>query len=275
MSAPDAIETHYTRPQLEDVILQALARAGKDLEQLAAADLAPVDEFHVGGLQATETLAGLMHLRPGLRLLDVGCGIGGPARYFAEVHGCHVTGVDLTEEFVRVAQGLTRRVKLESAASFERASVLELPFAAASFDGAYMIHVGMNIADKASVFLEVSRVLKPGARFAIFDIMRAAPEPFSFPVPWALSAENSFVADAKAYLGALQSAGFTVKHERSRRQFAIEFTQEVMARTAKSGSPALGLHLLMGEKAPLMLKNVLTAMQAGILEPVELVGEKN
>ena len=271
MSGSSAVEAHYTRPQLEQTILQALARAGRDLQKVKAVDLAPVDEFHVGGLESTQELVKFMRLRPGMRLLDVGCGIGGPARYFAEQQGCRVTGVDLTEEFVRTAESLTKMTGLEKSLTFRRASVLELPFEKGSFDGAYMIHVGMNLADKAGVFREVARVLKPGARFTIFDFMAAKKEKFSFPVPWALTEETSFVNDRNAYHEGLRAAGFEVEHERDRRQFAIEFTQKMMAQAAASGPPALGLHLLMGEKAPVMMKNILAAMQAGILEPVEMV----
>ena len=271
MSGSSAVEAHYTRPQLEETILQALARAGHDLQHVKALDLAPLDEFHVGGLESTQELAKFMKLRPGMHLLDVGCGIGGPARYFAGEHGCRVTGVDLTEEFVRVAESLTKMTGLEKSATFRRESALELPFEKGSFDGAYMIHVGMNLADKAGVFREVARVLKPGARFTIFDFMLAAEKPFSFPVPWALSAETSFVRDRVAYREGLRVVGFELEHERDRRQFAIEFTQKTMTRAAESGPPVLGLHLLLGEKAPVMLKNILAAMQAEILEPVEMV----
>jgi ubiquinone/menaquinone biosynthesis C-methylase UbiE len=274
MSGSSAVETHYARPQLEQTILQALARAGHDLQHLKAADLAPLDEFHVGGLESTQELTKFMELRPGLHLLDVGCGVGGPARYFASEQGCRVTGVDLTEEFVRTAESLTKMTGLEKSVTFRRASALELPFEAGSFDGAYMIHVGMNLADKAGVFREVGRVLRQGARFTIFDILRATREEFAFPVPWALSEGTSFVQDRNAYREALRAAGFTLEHERDRRQFAIEFTQKTMARAAEDGPPILGLHLLMGEKAPVMLKNILAALQSGALEPVELVATR-
>ena len=272
MSESSAVEAHYTRPQLEQTILQALTRAGHDLQKLKVTDLAPLDEFHVGSLESTQELLKFMKLRPGMRVLDVGCGIGGPARYFASEQGCSVTGVDLTEEFVRTAETLTKMTGLENSVTFRRASALELPFEKGSFDGAYMIHVGMNLEDKAGVFREVARVLKPGARFTIFDFMAATKQRFKFPVPWAQTEEASFVSDRNTYRDGLRAAGFELEHERDRRQFAIEFIQRVLAQVASSGPPALGLHLLMGEKTPVMLKNVLEAMQAGILEPVEMVG---
>ena len=270
MGTETAVAGHYGRGRLEELILDAVAREGNDPENLTAVDLAAVDEFHVGGLEATQELAKHMELRAGLRLLDVGSGIGGPARYFAAEHGCRVTGIDLTEEFVRVAGSLTKRTKLDALVEFRQASALELPFDANTFDGAYMIHVGMNIADKAGIFREVRRVLKPAGLFTIFDIVRAAEGAIKYPVPWALSEETSFVGNVKDYRDALQNAGFHLAQERRRGPFAIEFTERMMARMAQGGPPALGLHLLMGEKAPIMIRNILAMMKEGVLEPVEL-----
>ena len=270
MSTEAKVAGHYGRGQLEEVILAAVAREGKDPEKLTAVDLAAVDEFHVGGLEMTQELAKHMELRAGLRLLDVGSGIGGPARYFAAEHGCRVTGIDLTEEFVRVAGSLTRRTKLDALAEFRQGSAFELPFERDTFDRAYMIHVGMNIADKAGIFREVRRVLKAAGLFTAFDIMRIGDGPIRYPVPWALTEETSFVGKVKDYRDALQNAGFRVTQERRRGPFAMEFTERVKARMAQGGPPALGLHLLMGEKAPIMAGNMLAMMKEGVLEPVEL-----
>jgi SAM-dependent methyltransferase len=270
MSAEAKVAGHYGRGRLEELILAAVAREGKDPENLTAGDLAAVDEFHVGGLEATQELARQMELRVGLRLLDVGSGIGGPARYFAAEHGCRVTGIDLTEEFVRVAGSLTRRTKLDGLVEFRLGSALELPFGAGTFDRAYMIHVGMNIADKAGIFREARRVLKAAGLFTIFDIVRIGDGAIKYPVPWALSEETSFVRAAEEYRNALQNAGFQIVQERGRGPFAIEFTERMMARMAQGGPPALGLHLLMGEKAPIMIRNGLAMMKEGVLEPVEL-----
>lgn len=264
------VASHYTRGKLEETILQAVGRMGLDPDRLNAMDLAPVDEFHVGGLDATQELAAQMELAPGLRILDVGSGIGGPARYFASQHQCKVAGVDLTEEFVQVAESLTRRTKLHHLVEFARASALDLKFNPGSFDRAYMIHVGMNIADKAGVFREVRRVLKPGGMFAIFDILSSQNVPMTYPVPWASSEETSFVVGKGSYRDALQESGFHLERERTRTTFAIEFMERAMARAAQDGPPALALHLLMGDLAPVMLKNVLVMMKQGVLEPVEL-----
>src|SRR6266404_6551101 len=270
MSTEAKVAGHYGRAQLEELILAAVAREGKDPEELTAGDLAAVDEFHVGGLEATQELAKQMELRAGLRLLDVGSGLGGPARYFAAEHGCRVTGIDLTEEFVRVADNLTKRTKLDGLVEFRQGSALELPFERDTFDRAYMIHVGMNIADKAGIFREVRRVLKPEGLFTIFDMMRTGDGAIRYPVPWALSEETSFVATVKEYRDALQGAGFRIAEERGHGPFAMAYAERMMGRMAQGGPPALGLHLLMGEKTPVIVGNILAAMKEGVLEPVEL-----
>jgi len=270
MNIEKQVADYYTRGQLEDRILNLVCSSGKDPAQLTADDLSGFDEFHVGGRESTEALAPHMSLRPGIHLLDVGCGIGGPARFFA-ARGCQVTGIDLTAEFVQVAEALTRRVKLDGNARFRQASALQLPFDPRTFDGAYTIHVNMNIPDKAGVFREVARVLKPGARFTIFDIMAADHTTFSFPVPWAPTPATSFVATLPEYRQALEAVGMRIEHQRSRRQFAVEFMQKAAARAAASPTPVLGISVLMGEQAPLMMKNVTAAIASGALDPIELI----
>jgi len=271
MNVEQQVSAHYTRGMLEEKIFAALRSAGKDPEQLSTEELSWLDNFHIGGRQAIEDLSAFMGLRQGMHLLDVGCGVGGPARYFSE-RGYKVTGIDLSEEFVHVAASLTRRLKLDALAQFREGSALEMPFEAGTFDGAYMIHVGMNIQDKAGVFREVARVLKRGGRFAIFDIMRNGDEALEFPMPWAATAATSFVVRVEDYRQALEAAGFRVDHQRDRRQFAVEFIEKRKAALAAAGSaPVLGVQLLMGEQAPLMMKNVNEAIARGRLEPVELV----
>lgn len=270
MKAEMAVAEHYGKEGLEEKILGAMKRAGVDPAHLTPEILAPMDEFHIGGIDSTKELAAQMELRPGMKLLDVGCGIGGPARYFAKDKGCDVTGIDLTEEFVKVARSLTKLLKLESKARFEQGSALKMPFEAGSFDGAYLIHVGMNLADKAGVYREVRRVLKPGSLFTIFDILRTGEGALQFPVPWATSEGESFVESAEAYQGALQSAGFRIEKQRDRREFAIAHTEARIAKMAKDGPPALALQVLMGEQAPVMIGNTLAMLKQGRLSPVEI-----
>jgi SAM-dependent methyltransferase len=273
MDVEHAVAQHYSHGSLERTILDALARSGKDPDRLAPADLAPVDEFHIGGRQATVDLAARLGIGPGQHLLDVGSGLGGASRYFAAEHGCRVTGIDLTAEYVRVAEASAARVGLADRVSYRQGSALDLPFAPNAFDGAYMLHVGMNIENKARLFAEVRRVLNRGGVFGIYDVMlEDGQEELRFPVPWASEPETSFVENAATYRRLLEEAGFAVGEERSRRGFAIEFFREMRARAQGGAPPPLGLHLLMGPSAPQKTANMLDNLERGVIAPTEVIG---
>ena len=271
MEIEQAVARHYAHGSLEETILSALAAAGKDLNRLTPKDLAPVDEFHVGGRQATIAFAQEFGLRPGMRLLDIGCGLGGAARYFADAHGCQVTGIDLSGEYVGVANALAARVGLAERVSCQAGSALALPFAPGSFDAAYMFHVGMNIEDKSRLFAEVRRVLAPSGLFGIYDVMRLAAGELSYPVPWASGPESSFVADAATYQRLLAAAGFEVLKQRDRRDFALEVFGLMRTRGAAGGPGPLGLHLVMGANAGQKVKNMIADISAGLITPTELI----
>ena len=271
MEIEQAVARHYTHGSLDEAILNALAAAGKDLNHLTPKDLAPVDEFHVGGRLATIAFAEQFAPQPGMRLLDVGCGLGGAARYFAAEHGCRVTGIDLSAEYADVANALAARVGLSDRVSCQQGSALNLPFAPGSFDGAYMFHVGMNIEDKAKLFREVRRVLTPAGIFGIYDVMRLAAGDLHYPVPWTSSAEVSFVEDAARYRELLIAEGFEVLKQRDRRDFALEVFAQMRAR-GSAGAPApLGLHIVMGASAGQKVKNMMGDITAGLIAPTEMI----
>jgi ubiquinone/menaquinone biosynthesis C-methylase UbiE len=269
-SAEARVAQHYASENLEQRILSAFEAAGKPRSSIAPEDLAVVDEFHIGGREATAAVAAQMNLRPGMRLLDIGSGIGGPARYFASAHGCHVTGVDLTPEYVRTAQTLSALVGLSASLRFEQGSATALPFEEHSFDGAYMFHVGMNIQDKAKLFCEVRRVLRDTAIFAVFDVMRIGPGELRFPLPWAGKADESFVATIDDYRQAMVAQGFSTAAERERKQFAIDFFMRMRQRNQQLGPQPVGFHLVMGETAPLKMSNVVDGLNRGVIAPVEI-----
>jgi SAM-dependent methyltransferase len=267
MSLEQSVSQHYTHGDLEGALLEALQRAGKDLDKLTYADLAVVDEFHIGGRPATRALGEQIDLPAAARVLDIGCGIGGPARFFAAERGWQVEGIDLTAEYVAVAQALSRRVGMAEAVSVRQASATALPFADASFDGAYMLHVGMNIADKKSVFAEVRRVLKPGGAFGIYDAMRESDRPFAYPVPWSSEPATNHIEPPDAYRSALAAAGFAVVKERNRRDFAL---QSMQRRSAQAGQP-IGLPVVMGATAAQKLANKRAMIEGGGFAPYEII----
>lgn len=273
MSVEQAVARHYGRAGLEQAILDALVASGKDPERLEAADLAAADEFHLGWLPATVELAKGLALKPEMHLLDIGSGIGGPARYMADSFGCRVTGIDLTPDYVAVATSLTRRCGLADRVSFRAASAVALPFAAASFDAATMLHVGMNIPDKQTVFAEVRRVLRPGGRFSVYEVMRVGEGELPYPLPWAQTPATSFVEPVDAYRRLLGAAGFTIEAQHDRSELALRLGREMRERVALHGVPPLGLHILMGAMTPQRLGNVTAALAQGLIAPVELVAQ--
>jgi ubiquinone/menaquinone biosynthesis C-methylase UbiE len=267
MSLEQSVSQHYTHGNLEQALLAALQRAGKNLEALSYADLAVVDEFHIGGRPATRALGEQIDLPAGARVLDVGCGIGGPARFFAAERGWIVEGVDLTAEYVETAKALSKRVGMADKVSFRQASAVSLPFADCHFDGATMLHVGMNIADKKTVFAEVRRVLKPGGVFAIYDAMRQSDDAFAYPVPWSSEPATNHIATPEAYNAALREAGFEIVKERNRRDFALQSMQQRIEQTAQP----IGLPVVMGATAAEKLANMRAMLERGVFAPVELI----
>lgn len=271
MSVEDAVGRHYARPGLEAVILDALRASGLDPEALKPDDLAAIDEFHMGGRAATAALAEALGLQLAMRVLDIGSGLGGAARYFARQAGCRVSGIDLTPDYVEAAIALTRRVGLAGLVDFRVAGATHLPFAPDSFDAATLVHVGMNVADKHQLCREVARVLVPGGRFALYDVMRVGPGDIAYPAAWAASAGTSFLAAPALYREALAAAGFTVTTERDLRDLALEVFRRSRARVAGRGLPPLGLHLLMGADAASKAANMVAALEAGIIAPILMV----
>jgi SAM-dependent methyltransferase len=261
MSLEQSVSQHYTHGNLEGALLAAVQRAGKNMEALTYADLAVVDEFHIGGRAATKTLGEQIDLPAGAKVLDVGCGIGGPARFFTAERGWKVEGIDLTAEYVEVAKALSKRVGMADKVSFRQASATALPFEPASFDGAYMIHVGMNIADKKAVFAGIRGVLKPGGVFAIYDCMRQSDAAFSYPVPWSSEPATNHIAAPETYKAALRDAGFEVVKERNRREAGLESMRQ------RTGGPPV----VMGATAAQKVGNMRALLEAGVFAPIELI----
>lgn len=261
---------HYSHGELLAAILRGLAATGRSTDPIDSDDLAAGDEFHIGGRAATSALFGQLAWRPSVQVLDVGCGIGGPARYLARHRDARVTGVDLTPEFVEVARELTCRCGLADAVDFQVGNAIELPIPDGGVDAACLLHVGMNIEDKSRLFAEVRRVVRPGGWFAVYDVMRVGPGEIDYPVPWASDAKGSFVAEPQTYRRLLVEAGFRVEHERDRWEFGIEFFSRMRSLWTQ-GPPPLGPHIVIGHDFATKVANLVEAMQRGLLAPTEMI----
>lgn len=271
VTTEEDVARHWSHGSLERAIRDGLIAMGRDLDRVQPEDLAAVDELHMGGHEATVHLAERMGLGPGMSLLDVGSGIGGPARFFARRYGCTVVGIDLTPEYVAVAETLTRMVGLADRVTFRVGSATDLPFEEASFDAATLVHVGMNVSDKDRLCAAAARVLKRGGVFAVYEVMRTGQGDLTFPVAWADTAAMSFLADPATYRQALEAAGFEVVAEEDRRDPALDFFHRMRARIAESGPPPLGLHIHMGPEAPRKVANMVANLERGIVAPVEMI----
>jgi len=213
MSGSDARATnaYWGRDGLERRILDALAAAGKNVDALTIDDLAPADQFHGGGKPATERLARLAGLKPGTRVLDVGGGLGGPARTLAVQFGCRVTVIDLTESYVRAATALTARLGLADRVTHRVGDALALDAGGEPFDVVWTQNSGMNIEDKERLYAGFARVLRPDCLLMIQEPMAGSVQPVVFPVMWARDASASFPRSPDAMRALIEAAGFQVR----------------------------------------------------------------
>lgn len=270
------VQAHYQHGALLSSIENALDKMGISTTDITIADLAPIDEFHIGGRAATEHLMGELKFSGTDKLLDIGCGLGGAARFVASTYGNHVSGVDLTSEYIATGKVLNEWLGLEHAVALNQCSALDLPFDAQAFEGAYMLHVGMNIEAKSRLFSEVARVLKPGASFGVYDVMRSADGELTYPVPWASEPYFSYLATPDQYCQLLESAGFEVTMVNDRREFAVDFFANLKRITqSNDGPPPLGLHVLMQDTAAIKIQNMVGNISRGTISPVEIVAKKN
>ena len=262
-SLNEAIEQHYRRSGLATVILTALSNAGKDVNNLKPEDLASIDEFHIRGREATLELARAAGLDVSTQVLDVGSGVGGPSRCIAREFGCRVTGIDLTHEYCRVATMLAERTGLSHLVSYRQGDALNLTFRDRAFDAAWTQHVAMNIPDKATLYREMDRVLKPGGVLAIYDILAGPGGPILFPVPWARLPETSFLVTPAQLRSLLEGTGFKISVWEDTTAAARGWFTAVATKIQQSGLPPLGFHLLLGSDFQVMAQNQRRNLEEG------------
>lgn len=278
MSAPrrlnEAIQAHYDRADLGEVILTALEKAGKDLKHLTPEDLATVDEFHIRGRAATLELAKTAGVDATKRVLDVGSGVGGTSRCLAGEFGCRVTGIDLTDEYCRAAAMLTAKIGLTDLVDFRQGDATNMPFPDDSFDVVWTEHVAMNIPDKRGLYGEMYRVMKPGGTLAIYDILAGPSGSVHFPVPWARTPDTSFLVSPDQLRDLLQETGFKVSAWSDTTDMARAWFVALAERIREEGLPPLGFHVLMGEDFQAMAKNQRRNLEEGRIVLAQVVAKK-
>lgn len=230
---------NYAAEGVLERILEALSGAGVDVDRLDPETLAGVDQFHLLGAGATRELGQRIGAHPGMQVVDLGSGLGGPARLLAQEFGATLRGVDLSLGFVDAAEELTRRCGLADRVTFQVGDITDLPWPDASADAAVMLHVNMNVGDKAAIFGESARVLRPGGRFALWEICRGEEGSLSYPVPWAADPSTSFLATPEELQAAASNAGFTVLRWDDLTDSARAFFERLVAEGPPPG-PGLG-----------------------------------
>lgn len=266
---------HYAKSGLLERLEAALRTDGADPAHPTIEALAPYDHFHGCGLQATEDMAALVAVQPTDHLLDVGSGLGGPARWLSRRCGCRVTGVDLTPEYCAIAQHFTRLLGMESRVRFQVGNALSLPFDDGHFEGAYSMFVSMNIADKATLYREIHRVLKSGGWLVLSEIARGEADDITYPMPWAATATESFLSTPDNTRNELRSAGFEVEQVNNVLQRALEFGARSRAMVERGEKPPYRANALIhGDIAAATLANVARAYKDGSLMPIEVVARK-
>jgi SAM-dependent methyltransferase len=254
-----SINAHYGDTQLRPRILTSLEKAGKNVKALTREDIFTFDEFHIRGREATRDLAKLAKLGKGDKALDLGCGLGGPARTLASEFGCDVIGIDLTEEYVQAAQMLSEHLGQNGQITFRQGNVLDIPFDDASFDVVMAQHVSMNVEDKARMFAEARRVLRSNGRLAVYEICAGPAGTPHFPVPWASNPEINFLASAEELHQTIIDAGFNELEWKDVSAPSLEwFLAMIAASQARPADapPPLGLNVIMGGTTPEKIKNL-------------------
>jgi len=267
------VESHYARGDFSEAILAALKAAGKDIDHLTPDDLAPIDEFHGGQRPATVRLAELVGFTGTERVLDVGSGLGGPSRYLAWKYECRVSGVDLTAEFVRVADILTKLTGLVGKVDYRQGDALDLPFEGETFDVVWSQNAAMNIADRNRLYREMRRVLKPSGKLALQEVAAGAGGPPHYPVQWAPTPDISFLLSQAATRSTLENAGFRVVTWQDTTQPALQ-SAAARARNAVGPPPILGTHLLLGPDWQAMFQNSARNLEEGRTELFNAVLER-
>jgi SAM-dependent methyltransferase len=265
------VNRHYGVAGLSARILDSLRRAGKNPDSVTRDDLALFDEFHTGGRASTRELARLAGISPGERVLDVGSGVGGPARTLAAEFRCFVVGLDLTAEFCRAAALLTGLVKLAGHAAFVQADALALPFPDASFHVVWSQNTIMNIADKGALFREIRRVLRPGGRFALEAALKGPVPGIHYPTFWASSAELNHLATPEEARAILAEAGFAEEAWEDRTEPSLEQARKRRASMLWNPMGGLGREVIVAEKVAEKSENSIRNSEERRVLPVRAV----
>ena len=265
VSNKKAIEKQYKQPSLYEDIVDRLIDKGIQLKNVTRSHLSGVDEFHIRGLEVSRELADQASLK-NKRILDIGCGLGGPCRMLGDDYNCETYGVDLSTDYIDAAKKLSNLVSAKIPSKFFVGDALDLPFEDGYFDVVWTQHVQMNIEDKKRFYSEINRVLAKNGTFVYYDIFKQYPIEINFPVPWADTNSLSYLQTVENMDSILRELHFVKEHTADQTDEALEFLETVMESKKLNNTSAIGLNLLLGAESEEKFGNVLNALQCGKIE---------
>ena len=275
MSDAQSISDHWGTGDVFARIMEAMQAAGINPDTVTVEQLAPVDHFHARGFPATVDLADALPIRAGDRLVDIGCGLGGPARYFAKRFQCRVDGIDITAPFVDAANKLSALVGMDDVVVCRHGDGQKLPYGDQEFDGGYTQHVTMNVPDRDVFFGEAYRVLRPGAVFALTEHGLGEVGDPHHPVPWSEDGSGAYLMRPADTVAALRNAGFTNIEVTDTGEKYLQGYQAAIERAEKGDTPVFGTHILLGKLAPQIVRNAARNIEERRTHPVQIICYKS
>lgn len=275
MTSEKAIADHWARGDVYALIVSALGKMSRPLDAVTMEDLAPVDHFHARGFPATVELADRLPIKAGQQILDIGCGLGGPARYMAKRFQCKVSGLDITQPFVEAANKLTALLRMEDQVTIKHGDGQHLPYRDALFAGAYTQHVTMNVADRRRFFAEAYRVLKGGAFFALTEHGLGPKGNPHYPLPWSTDGSGAYLVTPSETRALLEAAGFEdIVVEETGSKYVAGY-KAMIEKAEKGVLPPFGIHILLGETALQKARNAARNIEEGRTHPIQLLCRKS
>lgn len=259
------IQKQYAQPNLYENIIDNLILNGIKLNEVTRTDLSGVDEFHIRGLEVSHELALQSDLK-NKKLLDIGCGLGGPCRMLSDLYNCQAYGIDLNSDYIKTAKQLSDLIQMKNSPLYFEGDALNLPFEDGFFDVVWTQHVQMNIEDKNKFYSEINRVLAKNGILLYYDIFKHDPIEINYPVPWADNSSISYLQTIEEMDSILKNLKFLKKETTDQSDSGLEFLENAMEAHKFSDSNQIGLNLLLGQDTETKFNNVLNALQSGKIE---------